>query len=593
MNLYENVTDGSKKQSGAKDWGYLRIISESNDHCLSIPENIAYIEKFAFVFAQIRELVLPTGLREISKGAFLFCKELGKLEIPKNSKLQIIRKYAFYGCTNLKNVKFPRSLRRIENYAFDSRYFYYNDLTDTQLTYIGKNPFGKSYGKTIKLPETLVKCKCYFSEINENNKIVKFDQNGYYIDLKGIFKGMESKIRIIVRLGIEYIRSYCFKGARLKIIVIPASVKVIGKKSFKSCEFLQKVIFMKNSKLDIIKKEAFYMCKLLKMISFPNSLRIIEKKSFFISGLEKVIFPTNSQLEEIDSPFGFTKIEHLYLPSSLKHIMNVSFEMYELISINISNEIYQSNDEKIAIYSKDGKELVCTLAQLYEFHIHPGTEVIKERSLVKTYIEKIVIPSSVQVIEKKAINIKNVIFEEGSKLMFVDVNAFYGMESLYVNSPNFKTDSDGIVSSISPRGIVFVPYTIDYVHIDDDVEVIHSFAFHDSLITYIEVPISLKIIGDSAFFHSKCVLCCSKGELGSIGKNALRTSSYWVKIPAFSTKAKSKIVGSDLEILTILNNFDLNKIKTKDIKQFVPKYLENIKIADEDGFAVLNYYPIH
>lgn len=92
--------------------------------------------------------------------------------------------------------------------------------------------------------------------------------------------------------------------------------------------------------------------------------------------------------------------------------------------MHISNECFQSTEEGNAIYSKDGTELVCILWSLTSFNIPPGVKVTQKHFLFDTSLKEIVVPASVEVVEKISTNIKHVMFEKGSILKSIDINTF-------------------------------------------------------------------------------------------------------------------------------------------------------------------------
>ena len=71
-------------------------------HHVTFPESLKRIEKEAFVWAGLREAVLPEGVEEIGAAAFWCCPELTEVSIPRSVKE--IGEYAFYGCSGLKKI---------------------------------------------------------------------------------------------------------------------------------------------------------------------------------------------------------------------------------------------------------------------------------------------------------------------------------------------------------------------------------------------------------------------------------------------------------------------------------------------------------
>lgn len=175
--------------------------------------------------------------------------------------------------------------------------------------------------------------------------------------------------------------------------------------------------------------------------------------------------------------------------------------MNNLESIRISNDFYQSNEEGTAIFSKDGTELIYVIEQLGYFEIPDGVRVIKKRSISSSNIVRLKIPSSVEIIEDNAINscsMERLEFADGSRLKYIGFSMLPTFEKLVINSVNFVTMENGVVMSLKPRGIVFVPRDLTEFEIDPDVEVIYSSAFKYSQIRSIRIPKSVKRVYEGA-----------------------------------------------------------------------------------------------
>jgi hypothetical protein len=70
---------------------------------------------------------------------------------------------------------------------------------------------------------------------------------------------------------LEEIAAFAFAGAKLEMIVIPASVKVIGSRAFFRCSQLESVIFEIGSQLQEVDAQAFSLCPCERNISYPFS----------------------------------------------------------------------------------------------------------------------------------------------------------------------------------------------------------------------------------------------------------------------------------------------------------------------------------
>lgn len=142
-------------------------------------------------------------------------------------------------------------------------------------------------------------------------------------------------------------------------------------------------------------------------------------------------------------------MKHLELPSSVREITCVTQEMYKLDSIYIDNEFYRSNDEGTAIYTRDGSELICVNYKVIKFEIPYGTRVIKKSAFCGKISGNLLIPSTVENIEKGAFfycdELKDIEFVEITKMRLCGSSEIQKLENLTVNIDNFIEMENGVV----------------------------------------------------------------------------------------------------------------------------------------------------
>lgn len=73
---------------------------EGNEKLMVGKSDISKDEFDVIIFADrdIQTVKIPSYIKQISGGAFCGCEKLKVIEIPPDSKLQIIGEYAFHGC---------------------------------------------------------------------------------------------------------------------------------------------------------------------------------------------------------------------------------------------------------------------------------------------------------------------------------------------------------------------------------------------------------------------------------------------------------------------------------------------------------------
>lgn len=569
---------------------------------------IEVIGKYAFAQCHHLENVsFPACLREICIGAFQFCSNLKSLKFENGAKLKIgIR--AFFYCSNIENPVLSDSIEVIEKSAFENcNKFVFIYLCHTQLQHIGKRAFGPGIGSFIGFPKTIstrsLIDNCYCRVGITYHHIAKIDEMDNFYLPKAFLRHNSSNEHVLIRRDIEKIMNYCFYRSKLVAVTIPASVVVIGKKAFSFLYNLERVRFAKNSQLREIEKEAFFSIHPLKYISFPKKLQILGKRSFSYNSIEKVVFPKDSQLEKLDEAFSITKIKRLYLPPSIRELTSPGFETPYLEYIYIKNDLYASNNDGTAIYSKDGSELIFILNKLKTFEIPEGVRVIKKTAFDSSKIfGSLFIPASVEVIEDEAFlfcdDLDTIVFSEGSRLRSIGINTFTELEDLILDNENFVMSENGVIISQNPKGIVFFPEKITNYEMEPDIEIIYSNAFALCPIQNFCFPKSLKKIGRGAFFESYITTITFEegAELDFIDDDAFnRTEIINMKFPLIKEKLGDISEIYNLETIEFPPNFCPKKIKSFEVGESFKKFIcprssiEAVASIISEKLAKINY----
>lgn len=67
---------------------------------------------------KLKKITIPASVKTISNNAFYGCSKLEVVEICGDG-LENIGKEAFWGCNNISSINFPKSLKKIEDRAFE------------------------------------------------------------------------------------------------------------------------------------------------------------------------------------------------------------------------------------------------------------------------------------------------------------------------------------------------------------------------------------------------------------------------------------------------------------------------------------------
>ena len=176
---------------------------------LTLPSTLKTIGAYAFAYEGFSgELLIPDGVTCIGANAFAECDGFGgTLSLPDSVKT--VGESAFYLCKGFTGLTLPAGLTKIEKLSFAHMYGLQTVVVIPEgVTELGEGAFECSYMPSVNLPSTLK----------------KIGKQAFH--LAGLTK-------ITLLNGLETIGNEAFDGCRLKkAIVLPASIKSIGKKAF-------------------------------------------------------------------------------------------------------------------------------------------------------------------------------------------------------------------------------------------------------------------------------------------------------------------------------------------------------------------------
>lgn len=222
----------------------------------------------------------------------------------------------------------------------------------------------------------------------------------YYEDWKNHAKNLDLDAEVIeIDDKVKTLETFAFQDCKnVKKIIIGKGVKTIENGAFSRCSSLREV------EVDP-KNKCFY--------SEDNSLLSADTHELILCFGEAKICDS-AQSVDLSSAFTFDGVcKDFYIGKSLKKIDRAgNYFQIDRITLSPENEYFELRGNCVFEKGKNDLILGCTQSIIPE-----GTEKICSEAFFGSLIEKITVPSSVRIIDRKAfdrcLNLKEVIFEEG------------------------------------------------------------------------------------------------------------------------------------------------------------------------------------
>ena len=185
---------------------------------LTLPSTLKTIGAEAFAYTDFSgELLIPDGVTSIGANAFKECDGFGGLlSLPDSVKT--VGEWAFYLCKGFTGLKLSASLTKIEERSFAHMYGLKTEVVIPEgVTEIGEGAFSYSHMPSVRFPSTLK----------------KIGKQAFYLTF-----GLTNYSTITFPNGLEVIEDEAFDSCYFKnAVVLPASIKSIGKKVFDGYQY--------------------------------------------------------------------------------------------------------------------------------------------------------------------------------------------------------------------------------------------------------------------------------------------------------------------------------------------------------------------
>lgn len=278
--------------------------------------------------------------------------------LAKDSDVQAIKDYAFYGCTGITNVIIPDKVTNVGKYAFAN-----SSIESIQIGSGVKNISEAMFADCTEL-----------KSISIPNTVTSIEKNA--------FKNCSGMTELTMGTGLTTIADYAFYGcAGITNADIPSKTTSVGKYAFASCSALESVQI--GSGIQSISEAMFADCIGLKSVSIPNTVTSIEKDAF-------------------KNCIGLTELNIGYGVSSIVDGAFYGSKSLESISVSAGNNTYKSVGNSVIHKATLKLVLGCKNTQIS--NNEADVIAIGSQAFSGLDIEEITIPVNIKTIGSKAFN---------------------------------------------------------------------------------------------------------------------------------------------------------------------------------------------
>lgn len=352
---------------------------------------------------QLKSIIIPTSAKGIKWSAVSECTGITEFTIPDN--VTYIDQAAFESDSNLKEVKFGKSLSSIFGYAFkDCASLQKADLPEG-LTTLDEFVFsGCTALESVNIPGSV-----------DNIGQFAFYENTNLSDVN-------------IASGVKGICKNAFSDCKgLKTLVIPNSVTTIEESAFYGCEALTSISLPDN--LTEITESMLSGCSSLQTLKIPEKVKKIGESAFcYDENILTISLPEGVTEIGDNAFFDCEKMKYIYIGKDLQLLGKDAFkfcEALETINIDKDNAIYSTAEG--VLYNKEMTKLLFLPPANTEEYTVPETvtELAMNCAITNTKLRKLTISDNVETIGEGAFqtctNLESVVIGSGVKEVGEDV----------------------------------------------------------------------------------------------------------------------------------------------------------------------------
>ena len=433
---------------------------------IDIPASVTTIDHYAFNYAGITEVTIPSGVTRIEEQTFANCRKLKKATLPDG--ITYIGNSAFSECHALEDVNIPANIETIDQYAFNNN---------------------KVRTSPIVLPATLKSIGYRAFSYNSKVESITFNE------------------------GLETIGGYAFSNCNaVRAIVLPESITKIEYNAFEGCDSITEFRFPANIKE--VPQGVLYHCDKLERVTLADGTTRINYYAFQdCPNLSTVNITEQTALDYVGIyAFANTGFTTVTLPNSITTMEYSAFRScQQLTSINVPKQL-----------TTVPYDFVAYCPQLTSVQMHDGIRVVGHNAFLDCKaLPAIELNDQITTIEYNAFSgCENLVLDKlPTALTHIGDNAFRNTKKMTgkltipvgVNTIGGEAFREsGLTGVVLPEGVTQWGTTIFYnctslkeVRLPKDIKRITNYMFQRcTALEQIQIPDSVKEIGYAAFNQS-------------------------------------------------------------------------------------------
>lgn len=300
-------------------------------------ERVISIARNAFILnTAIESVIIPANVYKIAGSAFYGCASLKTVTFSEG--LESIEDAAFQSCTALESITLPASLKKIQPMAFaECTSLAHLTISPSNLTYTAENNclILKSERKLVlgcsgsKIPKDTVTVG-EFAFYGAGLKVLLLPASLRVIENQA-FAANPALTELDLGESLESLGDLAFADcALLDNVYLPASLTEIGVTPFRNCRSITRLTVSENNPayyaktLCLVRKSDQCLIEGFTGASIPDGVKAIADWAFAYTSVREISIPIGVEMIG-KSAFAYTSLTSLTLPKTLKEIAQSAF----------------------------------------------------------------------------------------------------------------------------------------------------------------------------------------------------------------------------------------------------------------------------